>query len=407
MSAQETIVLIGGDSPDAPMAWARVANDDGVVLDHGLVHENAPPKAAPANTVLIVPGADAQVMLLDLAARSEAQARAGAAIAFEGVLSHATDMHYAVGAAIDEAAGTRLAAAMSSARLGAWLARCTQAGADPHAVYLDFMVWPVAAGEIEIVLGADRAIVAAGPAGGFSIEPALAQGLFARWLSQSGRNFSHVRVYGGDAQAWAGLIGAGGPQVRTAGDIDLFEKLSAAAVFPPAHAPNLRQGAFGAKAPAASPWRIWRFAAGLAMLALMLQVFSLFYQGINDARAARQVTAQAQTDFLAARPDVGRVVNLRAQVSALANAMTQSRDQPVLSASQPLVAVLQAHALVRVEAIRHNAPGRKVMVEISAPRAELLEPVVTELGARGLSLETGAMEQRAGRYIMALTLESP
>jgi hypothetical protein len=87
--------------------------------------------------------------------------------------------------------------------------------------------------------------------------------------------------------------------------------------------------------------------------------------------------------------------------------MSQSADHPVLAASDPLVAVLQAHALVRLDELRPQAPGRTVRLTLSAPQPQPLELAAADLRARGLAVEARSLEPRAGRYITELVLESP
>ncbi|UPT64648.1 MAG: hypothetical protein M0D54_09170 [Hyphomonadaceae bacterium JAD_PAG50586_4] len=74
----DTLVLIGGDAPTAPMAWVRVSQA-GEISQRGVVDDAPPPATSATRTILVLPGADARLKPLDLPTRSEAQARAGAA----------------------------------------------------------------------------------------------------------------------------------------------------------------------------------------------------------------------------------------------------------------------------------------------------------------------------------------
>jgi type II secretion system protein L len=296
-------------------------------------------------------------------------------------------------------------AAIAQERMAAWLDAARALGADPHHVYLDFTIWPVAPGEVEIAESVERTIVAAGAAGGFSIEPALAPAVFARWIAQAPDKFTHVRIAGADQQAWASRLGT--IPATSAPSPDFVAMLARGATSAPDHAPNLRQGAFATAAPTASPWRVWRFAAALAVAAILLQVAINVFAGFADQRAAKQILAQAEANFQAARPEVRTIVNLRAQVAAAANSMNQSGSHPVLAASDPLIRVLQTHALVRLDDLRHQGPGRTVRLTMSAPQAAHLEAAAADLRAQGLAVEARSLEPRGGRYITELVLESP
>src|SRR5690606_20502878 len=109
------LLLIGGSDPEAPMAWAQI-DDAGAIEAQGVLAPGAQATVAPpARAVPVLPGADARVKLLDLPARTAAEARAGAPFLFEGALAEDDEMHWAVGAAQNEA-GRRLVAAISAPR---------------------------------------------------------------------------------------------------------------------------------------------------------------------------------------------------------------------------------------------------------------------------------------------------
>jgi hypothetical protein len=77
------------------MTWLRVARGTGAVLDRGQIGGGDKPRAAPADTVLVLPGSEAQLRTLDEVAHTEAQAKA-AALLGDGVV---------VGSALVRAAG--------------------------------------------------------------------------------------------------------------------------------------------------------------------------------------------------------------------------------------------------------------------------------------------------------------
>lgn len=395
------LVLIGGDAPDAPMAWAAV-DASGQVERTGMAQRGALPSAQPARTMLVLPGADAHLRRLELPARSEAQARAGAEVLLGGKLAGGEKMHYAVGAPQD-GSGARLVAAIGEARLQAWLNRCRDIGADPHFVALDCTVWP-ADEEIVIAVTPNRVVVAGGPFGGFSIEPALAPALAARWLHEAHAEALRVVLLGGDADSYRRALQR---DLDIRGAVDPVATLAQGAASLPEFVPNLRQGAFAAAGPKQTPFKLWRFAALLAVAAVMLQVGSLVIEGLRDRQTAAQIETAAERDFRAARPDVRRIVNLRAQVAALANAQTQAARHPVLVTSAPLANALRQQPLARLDEVRHEAPTRDVRLVVSAPDQATIESVVTMLRAAELSVETRAVSPREGRYAAELVVGAP
>jgi len=386
------------------MAWAQV-DAAGVVQAQGvLAHGAQAPAAPPGRTLLVLPGADARVKVLDLPARTQAQARAGAPFLFEGALAENEEMHWAVGAAQNDA-GQRLVAAISASRLRRWLARCVESGAKPHLATLDFLLLPIVPNEVTIAVTSARAMAAAGAAGGFAIEPELAPLVFARWLAQSRLAPSRIVLMGGDPAAWREALGARAPLLEAAPAPDMIALLARGVAEADYGAPNLLQGEFGVETGKASPLKLWRFAALLAAAALLLQVGSQLIGGVRDGQAARQIVAAAERDFQAVQP--GRIVNLRAQVRALANQLAQSGRHPLLTAAEPLAAALRQHPTARVDDVRHQAPGRSVRVIVSATDQAGLEAVVGAMRAGGVQLDRRDLAPREGRYSAELTLEAP
>ena len=114
----------------------------------------------------------------------------------------------------------------------------------------------------------------------------------------------------------------------------------------------------------------------------------------------------AERDFREANPNT-RVVNLRAQVAALSNQVEQSAHHPVLAVSEPIVVALRQQPLVRIDDVRHQAPGRSVRVQLSAPDAASLEAVAATLRGNGLTLDSHDLPLRDGRFVLELTVEAP
>lgn len=399
----DILILFGGEAPDDPMAWA-CTDAFGAILTRGDAGE-ALPANRPTRTVLVMPGADAQVKRLELPARTEAQARVAAPYLFEGAVAAKEPTHYAFGDTKD-ASGLRLVAAISETRLARWLARCRELAAEPQAIWLDFTIWPTQPGEIEIHEGDTRTIIAGGKLGGFSIEPSMAPSLFARWLALLGGAATRINLSGGDAERWRGQIGPMGDALRVRGDVDAMQELARGAANPPDDAPQLRQGAFAPESRKAPPWRLWRFAALLAVLALLLQVGALVAAGWRDQNAAAQILAAAQQDFQAAYPGAAPS-DFRAAVRARINALDQARTHPVLSVTDPLVRTLQRQPLVRLDELRHEGPGSAVRLRISAAQPDALAVFSAELQGLGLQVDSRDIAPVFGRYSAELTVQSP
>ncbi len=401
------MVLIGAQSPEGPIAWRRVARD-GAILERGVLGQGKPPQAAPADTVLVLPGSDAQVKALDQPATSEAQARSAAAYLFRGSLAtDVADTAYAIGGRGGE--DQRLVAAFGGERIRQWLGRCAEAGLHPSAMHLDCALWPTPDRVVRIVQVEGRTIIAGGALGGFTLETELAGALIGPWLKRLSQPPLRVETVGPDAEApgidYPGVVhpGVGASALLE----DPRDVLARAAADPPAYAPVLRLAEFSGSARKSSArLRPWLLAGVLAVVAILIQAGLATYEGLQDAEASRRAMASAESQFRQLRPDVKRIVNLRAQVSAALNTAQPPRANPVLAAGQSLASVLEAHPDVRLDELRYEAAGGRIGLRLSGAQPALLDAAVADLRARLGGLEVGQQETAEGRVSLAITLEA-
>lgn len=396
------LVLVAGDTPDAPISWARIHS--GVIASRGVAEAGAVLPAANGGCVLILPGFEAQLRILDTPARSAAQARAAAAYLFRGALATAeTETLFAVGEP-DREGAPRLAAAMSRARLAAWLARCSAAKATPTAIYLDCAIWPVADGAMDIVRIGDRTVVATGARGGFTIDSSLAPTLIESWLAQPGGAISEIRLSGWRPDQLPAGILAEAPRITALDIADPLGTLMLAAAAAPAHAPDLAQGGASRAGTTRSPLKPWLLAAGLAAVAGLLQVGVTALDGMRDANAAEAALASAETEFRVVRPDVKRITNLRAQVTAALNSARRPASNPILTVSPAIADVLAAHPAVQLDEIRHETPGQSVSLRFSTDTPPELDSVIAGLRAGAGSLDVGPMQAIDGRSSITVAM---
>jgi len=392
-------ILIGGDGPDAPMRAFRV--DGSVAHDLGV--------AAPVhgeNVVLVLPGSEVQVRRLAIAARSDAQARSAARYMLEDSLAAPdADVHVAVGDAQDDS-GRRLVAAISSARLRSWIEVCVARGADPSAVYADFTVWPAPEHTVDAVNIGALCMVSAGRAGGYAIEADIAPALFQKWRAQTAGDMRALRRHPALTPAWrdAALDVDVSPWAPESSPLLV---LARAAADPPDHAPDLRQGDFARASNAASPWGFWRAAIAFVLLAFLVQTGAQAVSAWRDARAAKATLELAERDLRAARPDIGRIVSLRAQVAAIRTDIARSGAHPVLAVNAALVETLKANPAVRLDEVRHVEPGRRVTLRISADTPEPLDAFGAALREKGVAAQLQARSPEGGRYVADIVVDAP
>lgn len=403
----EALVLFAGYLAGDEILWLRLDAKTGAVVERGT---GAPGQFAgtdPDRVTLVVSAAEAQIKRLPIPARSEAQARAAAAHLFRGALASTPEAtHFAVGEAQD-GEGRRLVSAIASERLQAWIDACTRLGVAPGSAVLDCLIWPSAPGVVDVVEAAPLTIAAGGALGGFAIETPLAPAVFQRWLSAADGAFASINLCVGDVSAWVQALAAPGPHVQRNRVEDPLAVLARAAIDPPAHAPDLLQGAFARGGEQASnPWRLWRFAAALALIAVAMQIGTLVIAGWRDERAADQVIELAERDFRAARPDIRRVDNLRVRVKGLLNAQESAANHPVLAATNPLIAMLERHPDVRLDEVRHTGPGRQVHARLSSMQPQALAAALLDLRQTGATFEARELRPLLGRHTTEVVLET-
>ena len=395
------LVLVAGETPEAPIAWIRVQS--GAIVARGQIEPGGALPAA-SSCILILPGFEAQLRLLDTPARSAAQARAAAAYLFRGALATSeADTLFAVGEPGAEGYA-RLAAAISRARLNVWLKRCSDAKATPTAIYLDCAIWPTAAGAMDVVRLGDRTLVATGGRGGFTIDSSLAPALIESWLAQQGPALAEIRLSGWRPDQLPAAVLAEAPRLTSLDVVDSVATLALAATAAPAHVPDLAQGGASRATAARSPIAPWLLARGLAAAAGLLQIGVTVLDGMRDTAAAASTVAAAEKDFLAARPDVKRITNLRAQVTAALNSARRPTSNPVLMVSPAVADVLAAHPAVQLEEIRHETPGQSVSLRFSSDTAPELDSVVTGLRAGAGRIDVGPMQAIDGRSSITVAM---
>ncbi|MEZ6031027.1 MAG: type II secretion system protein GspL [Hyphomonadaceae bacterium] len=398
------LVLIAGDTPDAPITWVKAHLGARTILARGVLEDGAAVPGVTGDCILVLPGFEAQLQLLETPARSAAQAKAAAAYLFKGALATSeSDTLFAVGepSAVNSA---RLVAAIGRSRLAAWLGRCARSRLTPQAIYPDCALWPASAGTAHVVRLGERTLVSAGASGGFTIESDLAPTLLGSWLAQRRRDVTSLSLNGWSVDQLAVQMDSTLAVSADMGSPDPADVLALAAAAMPAGAPNLALNTTEASRRSGSPLTPWLLAASLAVAAGIAQIGVTILDGAHDAEAATHIAASAEADFRAARPDVSRITNLRAQVTAALNSLTHTAANPVLAVSPAVSDMLVAHPDVQLEEIRHEVPGRAVSLRFSSMLPAELDAAVAALRQTSPQLNVGPMQAIDGRSSVTISM---
>lgn len=176
-----TRLLLLSAHPELPSQCLHV-DDGGHILERTWLKLGDPATPAFAmaatRTVLVVPGADARALWLDLPAHSPAQALAAARLLLADHLARADDaLHLAIAPRLGTA--SRLVVVVERSVMQDWLAHAAALGMTADAVVPEHLLLPAADDDtIRVVDAGDRWIVR-GQALAFSAEPALAEQILA------------------------------------------------------------------------------------------------------------------------------------------------------------------------------------------------------------------------------------
>lgn len=404
------LALVAGDDPDAPVTYVGINpdRDQTDVATQGLLtadQRGGAPAARPSRTILILPASTGRLTRVTLPARTDAQARAAAPFMVEQTL--ATDsaaLHYAVGAS-QTPEGERLLAIIDKRLLQRFLDRCCQHGADPHIVVFDCSALKPVSGEVKAVETDERLVIGAAGQGGVSLEPALARSVAPRWLQTLAEPARRVAYVGGRI---ADLQAALGPAVEVypAPAASVADVLARDALAATEAVPNLRQGDF-AVGPSGQRdrGRGWRIAAFFAAAAILAQAAVQGVAGYRDAEAAAQITAQAEADFRAMKPDFPQGGDIGAAVRAAQNNAARAGSHPVLTVSGPLTEVLRAQPEARLDSLRHEPGVTGIRIVVSSVTPAALDAVAAGLRERGFVVSLSPGEASLTRSSVTLTFE--
>jgi general secretion pathway protein L len=303
------------------------------------------------------------------------------------------DCHFAVGER--QANGDISVAVMERLALSRWIDSIKAAGLAPECLLVDVLQLPQPGGSSLLVDG-ERLLVRTSNATGFTFtlpQMALAIGL----LTPEQRTGLVIFVPREQRQDIELAISQVNAEHNMA--CQLIELEEPAFDFICRHLEpaglNLLQGEFRvARQSSAGPAAIWRSVAGLAVLAVCLHLGLLLAQGIYLKRQAQQFEAEALALYTEVFPNDKNIKDLRRQWRArLGNA-----DNAGAAGFLPLLAAtvqrLPSTELV-LGSVNYNDSRGDLILQVQAPRSDLLVSFVQTLKGAGLQADIGTINQEA------------
>lgn len=358
-----TLIVFAGETPEAELAWREVSRQ-GEVTARGRAALGNIREVAQGAIILVLPGTAVTAHPLELAARSERQARAAAPYAIEDqIASELEEVHVA----LSPPGPDRTAYVVSNDVMTSWCEALASQDLQAAAILPDYLAVPVPEpGEIAILGASGRTLIRDGDWGA-SLDPAM-----------SGELLDAVIASRGEDRRLAPLDGDG------------FDTLAVCAANSP-H--TLLQGRYAPRqrVERADLSRLRRAGLLAAAAALALIAYNLA-EGVMLRSQAEQVAAETETVFLEAFPDVDRVVNPRAQLRTMA-AQTGESGPDFLILSAWLTQASEAEPAVSVEAIRYDQQTGELVANVGFRDYEALGRFRGVIEAAGGIVEEGGSRQ--------------
>ncbi len=394
------LFLFPGDD-GAPMSWALVEGAGGRVR-FGSADDKAPPRAD--RVVLVAPGSDVASHVVDLPAKSERQARAAAPFAVEDEIGQSLEEVVVTLAARNGDARRRAVAVVARDRLEAWRDEARALGLEPADIIPDYALTPAPAGAFGVLDLGDQVLARAGQTG-FSVDAEHASVVIAAFLDAR-PDITQVHAWTDREEALLppeasrALDRTIEPQPR---DEALARLLSVGL----AQGAPLRLDAQTSGGGLDIDWKRWRVTAAVAALTLVGYLAMLALETSSLREASREARAEGEALVLEAFPDIGRVVNPRAQLASRLQTAGGSGSLVFLDLSQLLAESVEEAGGIEVESVRFDEARPEVEAGLIYSAYADIERLREAVTARGGVLEEGGARQSGGRIAGDVVLRRP
>lgn len=355
------------------------------------------------SAILILPGESVLTRMIDLPARTEAQARAAVPYMLEDDLSEdPEDLHFALGTeqpAAGDAAAKRLVAIVDRALMERTTDRLRQAGLTPTLAVADYML--IARHDEPAVIAEDgsRILMALPGGNGAAVErdlfpivaPSLLEGLETPLRLLGTEDLHHTL-----AALWQGPI----DHIPAPDDMTLTTRAARAAAAYTGL--NLLQGDFRPRKSLNDIWLVWWRSAALAGAIILLAGMGLLADGWRMHRAADSLDAQADAAVQAAWPGLRGVSHMRAKLREL----QAGRTDHFLALSSLLFASIRDVQDVSLDSMRFDADRGELTASLAARAFSDMEAVKTAVNRRGGILVEGASRQSGGRILSEVVVRT-
>lgn len=390
----ETLILLLGATPDAPVRWAfraerrvRLADAADDVAGLAAIAERA---RGAKLVAAVLPGEDAAMRALPAPPKTQAQFRAAASYLLEDELAENLEQMHVATVRHDSGAGLALASKKSV--IERWREALGAAGIAPDILTADYALLPMAPGRAVFIDTQGRIIGAAGLQG-FALEHPVADDVAAALLQDEGLN--EVVVYGPRTLSVEGREGVSVDWRGPLDDAALFNLYGEA--IEAGRAPNLLQGAYRKRRDwrgAAGPWRR---AAALAAASVVLFAMVGVADTVRSLRIADRWREEAHELHRAAFPEAGEA-DPRTHARQVLAAGGGRRSFLVLT--NVVADSVSENDGVQIDRIRYNAARDEYSVNLRFSDIAEFEALKRALEGRGVvASETGGVRRTGNVYL--------
>ncbi len=395
----ETLILVLGHSPGAPVHWAFLGGaglvEAGVCPSAEALRQIAGRAAAARRVAALLPGEQVAMRMIAAPPKNAGKFSAAAAYLLEDELAESLEgLHIAT--ALKDGAG--LALAVKTSIMAAWHDAFAEAGLAPDFLSADFALLPSSADTAVVVIESLRIIGAIGGEG-FAAERPFADGLLTSLLHNEA--IERVAAFGDSEGERIDFAGKAVEWRGAADPASLFYLYRDG--LGQNGAPNFLRGAYRKKRDWRGALKPWRRTGALAAACLAGLLFVMIADGVRASRLATAFDDKAQSLHASTFPEA---VERDPRAHARQILAAQSPARTFLHLSADFAGGIEEASDIQIDRIRYNAARNEFSVNLRFNDINDLERLKQSLAARGVeATEAGGVQRSGAQYVGELRID--
>lgn len=420
--AETTYLRISGDE-QAPVTWLQPDDEGGMLLGRGELAQAASALGARAVTVL-VPTEQVLLTRVELPVRNRQRLLQALPFALEEDLVDPVDqLHFAPGPAGTENGATAVAVVRDE-YMRYWLEQLEAAGIHAPVMLPDVLTLPRRDNGWSLWLESGVALVRTSASQGLALDPDNLEPILPALLEQETGASTEAEPEEHDAlvfdvylcgeevlpETLHKLLSQHSSDIREHRVADLLEAVR----NPPPdtlpestrNRPNLRQGPHASHSEQRELWRLWRPAAILAAIVVVLQLGLDVWELQRLESRLQTMQAESRELFRETFPDVERVVDMRVQARREMSRLRQGGedgDTSFLWLMQQLARAMEDADEVQVRSLSYQS-GR-LELQLGAPELAAIESMRNDMGGDSVEATIESVSSEDDGVSVRLTMQ--